>query len=41
MSGEEMQEVNKFKYLGMIISADRVWGWKWLIGYWREGRYGG
>ena len=33
MNGKEMQEVDRFQYLGVIRR-------KWLIGYWREERYG-
>ena len=36
-----MQEVDKFKHLGIMISMMVVWGSKWLIGFFKEERYGG
>ena len=33
VSGEEVQEVEKFKYLEVMMSADGGMGRKWLIGY--------
>ena len=41
MNGEEMQEVNKFNYLEVMISTGGGMGMKWLTGYMGEERYGG
>ena len=39
MSEEEMQEVEKFNYLEVMISMDGGVGRKWLVGCLREERY--
>ena len=36
MNGEEMQNVDKFKYLGVMINADGG-----IRGFWRKDRNGG